>query len=179
MVKVSSDFHVGDIVIGNEKAAGYTITCTGVKCEVHAIDHADNMINVSVIIPDGVGGPYLHDAHWVHPCAFDIIASATNTPATKKAKQYDTGFEAGVKYGLMLQDSPWVSVKDKLPDSSTKCLLTVSAIIPGIPDPILEVYPHIVNRMDGYWVTNLGIHIDDDCVIAWMKVPEPYNPENT
>ena len=176
MVKVSSDFHVGDIVVGNEKAAGYSITCTGVKCEVHAIDQVDNMIKVSVIIPDGVGEPYLHDAHWVHPCAFDIVALAEST--AKKSKQYDLGFEAGVKYGLMLQDTEWVSVKDKLPDPSTKCLLTIGSIITGVPAAILEVYPNIANRIDDCWVTDLGIHIADDCVLAWMKVPEPYNSEN-
>ena len=177
MEKVSSDFHVGDIVIGNESAAGYAVTGEGVKCEVLATDSAANMIMVTPIKE-----PRWSDGFWVFPFAFDIVnpaGSSTSTSATKKSKQYDAGFEEGVKYGLMLQDSPWVSVKDKLPDSSTKCLLTISAIIPGMPDPILEVYAHVVNRINDCWVTNLGIHIDGDCVIAWMKVPEPYNPENT
>ena len=176
MTKACDKFHCGDIVVGNESATGYSVTGKGVKCEVLAIDSVTDMIKVTPIKEPRWSGGF-----WVYPFAFDIVnpaGSSTSTSATKKSKQYDAGFEEGVKYGLMLQDSPWVFVKDELPDSSIKCLLTVSAIIPGVSDSIIEVYPHIVNRMDGYWVTNLGIHIDGDCVIAWMRVPEPYNPEN-
>ena len=61
-------FHVGDIVIGNQKASRYHITTTNVTCQVLQVDPVLQRIYVKTI--DGRSpGSQFH----VNPICFDLV----------------------------------------------------------------------------------------------------------
>ena len=78
----------------------------------------------------------------------------------------------------MLELADWISVDERLPEKPFGCIVTVWS--DGHPDycdsPFPSVLPYFVGWDGEQWNDFEG----DKCpfeVIAWMKAPEPYNPD--
>ena len=73
----------------------------------------------------------------------------------------------------LLEGEPkWITVTERLPkeDDEYLCTIQTRSIY---TDKVIDTYVNFCNFMDGGW----GV-FDDETVIAWMPLPEPYKAES-
>lgn len=85
-----------------------------------------------------------------------------------------TAFEAGAKWADEHQKSPWISVKDRLPDYEQDCLLSYESAFIEIGGrytkesgvPYLDENGFVTKRNGGRYTGDV-VHVD-----YWMPIPE-------
>ena len=71
----------------------------------------------------------------------------------------------------------WVNVEDRLPSEVFGCLVTVWDSPPNGGDDFPNLLPYFVGWDGEQWNDSDGVRCPFE-VIAWMKLPEPYQPKN-
>lgn len=85
------------------------------------------------------------------------------------------GYRAGYREGYnAAMNREWTSVSERLPDEDGYYLATVGSV--GI-DPS-ETTCHELNWFKGVWYLPNDEMITMPDVIAWMEIPEPYQPDS-
>lgn len=88
---------------------------------------------------------------------------------------YDEAFANGVRAGYnAAMNREWTPVSERLPDEDGYYLATVGSV--GI-DPS-ETTCHELNWFKGVWYLPNDEMIAMPDVIAWMPLPEPYQPDS-
>lgn len=71
-------------------------------------------------------------------------------------------------YKRLLAQTRWISVTERLPEEDDEYLCTIQTRS-IYANKVIDTYINFCNFMDGGW----GV-FDDETVIAWMPLPEPY-----
>lgn len=82
-----------------------------------------------------------------------------------------TAFEAGARWADEHPKSPWISVKDRLPETGCSVLLHFASVI----DPQLGLFHEYEGNK--YWILTFGSQ-PFEAVDYWMPIPELNKSEN-
>lgn len=70
----------------------------------------------------------------------------------------------------------WISCSERLPDEAFGCLVTVMDCEPSTQTDFKNILPYFVGYDSHSWNDADGNEIPFE-VIAWQKLPEPYQPK--
>lgn len=86
--------------------------------------------------------------------------------------QYNKGYSDGARFGFEAGKPKWIPVSDELPEADVLVLATCLTICGKSYHDIMHI-----SRYTGNWIDSVGNSRNP--VIAWMPLPEPYEPQES
>ena len=77
----------------------------------------------------------------------------------------------------LLKEQEWIPIEERLPEEPFGCLVTIWDSKPNGGDDFPNILPYFVGWDGEQWNDNDGERCPFE-VIAWMKLPEPYQPKD-